>query len=76
MRAWCGVCGGCDVRNLQLANVIPKLSTLPFEKKPRTFNSNIYTQSFSGTRKEPSGARVFVPASLAPLISAAERRSG
>ncbi|ELR25295.1 RhoGAP domain containing protein [Acanthamoeba castellanii str. Neff] len=35
-------------QRLSLANVIPKLSTLPFEKKPRVFNSNIYTQSFSG----------------------------
>jgi hypothetical protein len=46
----------CDGLN-QLANVIPKLSTLPFEKKPRVFNSNIYTQSFSGTRSFQSTQR-------------------
>jgi len=31
-----------------LANVIPKLNTLPFERKPRTFNSNVYLHSFTG----------------------------
>jgi len=33
---------------LWLANVIPKLNTLPFERKPRTFNSNVYLHSFTG----------------------------